>query len=519
MKLNRKIARLLLALSTALLSTTIARGQEPRDCTEPGIYQALEITDGVLAGPGANALLDSCRSSHFILFGEAHGVAGIAELVAATDQSLSHESFHHLVIEAGDWFAGQLARGEVDEVLNRFPYSLAFDYNGDLTLINQVKNSGKNQAATIIGLDQEACAIHAFEFLAEHGHSYSARQLSKCLLLKSLFQSGKYIRTDYQRDLDVLRARLGDDPASSEIVNSISESMKIFVDHIAGRIQESVTQRETRMMVCFDQAVQKLPSDSRFIFKMGGAHTVRGIGPNGVKTLGQHVAEHADRVGQQSLHINIFPWRDDGVIPLPNEYRKQSYVLVDSRKLLSSLEAENESVEQALERSLENSDWIILMPNSESAKKSIIQEKQKSYVRSRLVKVGLVLVPTLLLLPLYLSSLWGCIGWIRGGAKEGRLLSTLPVWISLLLIGLVAFQVLLMLRAPGLASPTSYWVVVTLDVFHVLAIAAVVGAGLVLHRRSGQTWMGQTIYWSGSLGCLGLVLFIHTWGIGNLMGI
>jgi len=524
-KLIRKLLVLLLAIPALSCSSFISSGQENHSNGEAGIYQALEITDGVLTGPGADDLLNSCRSSHFVLFGEAHGVAGIAELVSAAHRSLANsgadshsaDSSYRLVIEAGDWFVTQIATGELDDTLNRNPYSLAFDYDGDLALIEQVQEAG-NHPDSIIGVDQEACAIHPFEYLSKEAESYSARQLAKCLNLKALFLSGRYIRTNYQNDLKAVRERSASDPGALEVVDSVSDSMEIFVDHVEGRINKSVVQRESRMMNLFDQAVDRLPSDSRFIFKMGGAHTVRGIGPNGIKTLGEHVANHANGVGQKSLHISIYPWREDGAISLPIEYRTHEYVLVNCRKLLNSLQTDTTTVDEVLSTRLNNVDWIILIPNSKPASKSIIQGKQKRFVRSKLTKVGLVLVPILFLFPIYVTAIWNGIAWLRGRNKAPWLLQSLPVWISLLMIGIIAFQILLILRRPDSASPTTLWIVLALDVFYIVSIVTAVWAGFILLRRMSQDWKQRMIYWMGCLGCTGLAIFIHVWGLGNLLG-
>lgn len=524
--MNRKLVVLLLATAPLYCAPIVSNGQETRSNAESGIFQALEISDGELTGVGVDDFLSSCHSSHFVLFGEAHGVAGIAEFVAAAHRSLANsdadshsaESSYRLVIEAGDWFATQIADGELDDTLNRNPYSLAFDYDGDLALIEQVQGTEDHRDDSIIGVDQEACAIHPFEYLSKEADSYSARQLAKCLNLKALFLSGAYIRTDFQNDLKTLRERSVSDPVALDVIDSVADSMEIFVDHVEGRISQSVVQRESRMMRLFDQAMERLPTESQLIFKMGGAHTVRGIGPNGVKTLGDHVAKHAKQAGKKSLHISIYPWREDGAISLPVEYRNHNYVLVNCRKLLNSLQGDASDIDETLSQRLKNTDWIILLPNSVPASKSIIKGKQKRFVRSQLTQFGLVLAPILFLFPIYVTAIWNGIAWLRGRVEEPWLLRTLPFWISLLMIGVIAFQILLLLRRPESASPTSLWIVLALDVFYIVSIVAIIWAGVILVRRTSQNWKQQMTYWTGCLGCTGLAISIHAWGLGNLLG-
>ena len=518
MNSNKKTAFVLWPFLLLCAANNPSAAQENNTSFPSEAISALEIIDGSLSGTGAEAFLESCRSSHFILFGEAHGVAGIAEMVTATNRSLSKDQFRHLIIEAGDWFSNQLSEGETDAVLDHFPYSLAFDYNGDLELIEQVKAAGKNQQPPIIGVDQEANAIHAFDYLSTNAKNYAGRQLSKCLMLKALFQGGKYIRTNHKRDLEDLENRLGkEDNVSLDLVNSVKDSMQIFVDHVEGRIGESVDAREARMMSCFDKAIGHLSPDSRFIFKMGGAHTVRGIGPNGIKTLGEHVAQHANEIGKQSIHINIYPWQPGAEIALPKEFLSNQYVLVNCRDLLNSLDSD--IADSALAQQLRQCDWIILMPNAESASKSIIRQKQKRFVRTQLFRVGLVLVPILLLIPVSISSFWQCVGLLRGRKVNDLFLFILPVCFSFLMIGLIAIQVLLLLRSPSSAFPTSYPLTIGLDLFFVATPIIMILGGIKFHRSESQKGKQKVTHWMGVLGCLGLIIFTKYWGLGNLLGI
>lgn len=482
-------------------------------------FQPISITDSKLSGEGASILIERCRSSRYILFGEAHGIAGVAEMVTATRNELPQDPFPHLVLEAGDWFCGQLADGD-DDVIDRFPYSLAFDYNGDLELIRSVKSAGLDREMRVMGIDQEACAIHPFGFLATNAKSFFGRQLSRSLELKALFLAGKYIRTDYQQDLDRLRARLGPDETSTDVVDSVSASMSIFVDHVNGKIQRSVEQREARMMRVFDEGAASVFSsypDAKFVFKMGGAHTMRGIGPNGVKTLGQHVAEFAADRNETSLHISIYPWREDGLLPLPNEFHSEPYVLVDCKKLLDSLDSSGLENTTKLEQRLKQIDFIILMPNAKKASKSRIRQTQKSFVRSKLILFGTGFIPIVLIIPVYWTCFLRLIRRIRGKQCEASQL-WMPFWISTAMVVFILLQLALLIVWPSLATPTSSWIVLTLSVTVLVALLVLVIKGFDAKSESKSEHMPRR-YWLGVLGCVGLTCFIHIWGIGYLLGV
>ncbi len=70
---------------------------------------SLSTVDGQLSGPGASEFLSECRKASYVLFGEQHGIRGVAQFVAATQKSLAGDGFNSLIRESGDWFAAQMS--------------------------------------------------------------------------------------------------------------------------------------------------------------------------------------------------------------------------------------------------------------------------------------------------------------------------------------------------------------------------------------------------------------------------
>ncbi len=210
----------------------------PQDSTQP--YLGIRIVDDQLAVPGAGRFLEICRDSRYVLFGEQHGVAGVAEFVAATQRALVNDGYTCFVRESGSWFASQLATREPMEVLREFPYSLAFDFDGDVDQLVQTGRLVPPSRSRVVGVDQELTLIHPLQFLSRSAPTLRARRTARGLFLKAALQAGQYVRHDHANDLHRLNEMVADDAEATEIVTAMLTSMHIFVQHIAGDRNRSV---------------------------------------------------------------------------------------------------------------------------------------------------------------------------------------------------------------------------------------------------------------------------------------
>ena len=512
-----------------LLTMAQATAQDSSDLNWQDAFSEIEIVDGKLAGPGKDAFLQQCQECNFVMFGEAHGIDGVAKFVAATHMALNNDAFHYLVLESGDWFTTQLAAEATDSVLKKYPYALAFDYDGDIQLIEQADFMGRAQASWVIGIDQEAGAIHPFQFLGSKAKSRAARRLARALHLKALFQGGAYIKSDSFADLEKLKSLVDGDPASCKLVESIEDSMSIYHKHVSGAINDSVSQRELRMMKLIDEAVAGINKEAdaslRLLFKMGGAHLTRGIGPNGVETVGEHIAQFARAKGQKSFHIGIHTWSEQTAIPIPDKARNFPYVFVDGialRKLLAANTGQTRQpkLTKELIARLDHFDAFILLPEANRASKSRIRFLQNQFVRRSLLSFSSFLIPLFVLIPVFWSSFRNRIPWLRKKKDDDKpWLRCLPALVSFGMLTMIVWQVYLSALSPKSALVSSTWFVALLDSACILSMIAIVLVAIRMQLKSWWTSTRRMLFWLGCISCLFLGAYMYYWNIGGLLGI
>ena len=95
---------------------------------------AITLDKGTLSGPGAAPLLQASRQAQYVLLGEDHGVAEIAQFSSAYFNALTPAGFTTLVTESGpavtSALEGMLKRADAVAAIARFsaayPDSIAF---------------------------------------------------------------------------------------------------------------------------------------------------------------------------------------------------------------------------------------------------------------------------------------------------------------------------------------------------------------------------------------------------------
>ena len=275
----------------------------------------MSVTEDGLDGDGADWLKERAASSQFILFGEQHDVAGLPLVVAAAYREFYEWGFHYLALENGPWLMDRLSVMDVEKGLAEWPYSLTFSSDDEVVLLRTVEDIFEAGGNRFWGLDQENNAIHPFQRIASVAAKGAVRRASRGLLLKAALQGGEYIRQDYSADLEKLKQLIGEDthPEIRQLIDDVLISQEIFVGWRAGRQDAarraaSVGQREEYMMHRLDAELAKHQSHQtppKVIFKMGGAHIIEGIGPNGVATLGNHAEKVAAANGFEAIQIGI----------------------------------------------------------------------------------------------------------------------------------------------------------------------------------------------------------------------
>ena len=152
------------------------------------------------------------RAATYVMFGEQHGVDGIAPIVTSSFRRLQDDGFRTLALEMGPWIASQLMQEGVDVALARYPHSVAFDSNGDLELMRTAAAVAQQVGEGLWGLDQASNAIHPYQRLEQLAPTYSAGRMARGAFLKAALQFGEYSRHDNAQDLAALRDAFGADP-------------------------------------------------------------------------------------------------------------------------------------------------------------------------------------------------------------------------------------------------------------------------------------------------------------------
>ena len=333
----KKNLSIFFALAALLLSSAMA--QEASIWEEASHTFAME--DAVLSGPGAEWLSANLSDTQSVLVGEQHGVDGLARFTTALEARFAPDI---LVLEAGPWIGGQISENGVREALSFAPYSLAFDYNGDIALIERFQ-ARAGAAGEVWGVDQESNAIHPLAWIAQNSSDGTARRLARGLHLKSALDGGEYSRNDHSTDLLALSDAASDAPVTRQLLAHLETSMNIFVTWRSGARSDAAVLREQYMIdryearrAAFEAEQNRAP---RSLFKMGGAHIMEGeTGPNGVITLGEHVQRRANSEGATALHLGVRGYNPETTpYPIGDLIEGERFLLLDTQMIRTAMEA------------------------------------------------------------------------------------------------------------------------------------------------------------------------------------
>ncbi len=478
--------------------------------------QPLTQDGSTLSGPGADWLNAEIAEAQHLLVGEQHGVDGLARLTAALEAQFEPNV---LVLEAGPWIGQRISEDGVREALAFAPYSLAFDYNGDIALIEQFQ-ARTGEAGAVWGVDQEANAIHPYAWAAGTAHEGSARRIARGLYLKAALDAGEYSRRDHNADLDNLLATAGSDGPTAGLIDHVRTSMNIFVTWRSGARSEAASLREQYMIDRHDEERAVFEADAdrqpRLLFKMGGAHIMEGeTGPNGIMTLGEHVQRRADADGATALHLGIRGYNPETTpYPIAALIEGQSLLLLDTQILRRAIEDGTISgLADDQIADIYGYDALIYINPLQRASKSEIQALQGAFRSGLFTSLGLSFwpVPVILILTLVGVIVLAMRGIGKSGSVTGPALTlTIASGVTVAIFGL---QILaLVSTAPGAAAPSSALVAYLAPA---LAIAAAADTGWRGRSRSRPRWI-MGLIWAALL--VWLAFSMHRWNFGAMLG-
>ena len=282
-----------------------------------------QLQNGRLTGPGADWLRQQLRGTRFVMLGEEHGSAGIAEFSTALWRDLADEGFDHVAIETDPWIAGfteaQL-RSDGQQGLARaiaaIPGVIAlpfYAWDAEAGFLDTVlRTAPKRRSATLWGLDQVFLggATPLLQDIAREARSPAARALATDLL--PLAVKKDFLPGIGRQRLPELESLLRDDrPDLLARVSAMRESGEIYRAFVTDDREAwpANLQREHLMkrnlIAAMRHAEERDRSVPRVLFKFGTYHLPRGLSPTLVPTLGSFAAAWAEARGEQTVNIAV----------------------------------------------------------------------------------------------------------------------------------------------------------------------------------------------------------------------
>ena len=455
-------------------------------------------------GNGVVWITDRADSVQFVMFGEQHGVEGIAQFVDFIYQKLHAKGFHYLVLETDGWTTKRSAAIGIASFTKKNPHSIAFDSNSDLQLMQTAIDLNPSIENPIWGVDQMQTAIHPYHRLTEIANTSNQKRIARGAFLKASLKMGAYTRQDHQEDVDAIEIEFAKNTSSEkdQILKEVRQTMEIFFKWMNPTTRnESVETRELLMGSNFDGYLKSDPN-AKAVFKMGGAHTMYGIGPNGILTFGNHVKERATAKNQATLSISIYRYNPERTFVEPSDFGDSDMLLIDSKAALSHYPEDSIRLNKV--------DAIILLKDAPYASKSINRAYEKAFRNSLIRSISLMAIS--LLVCLITAFVW----LVKMLLKRGSLLKY-PAIASLSIIGLFVYQILIILNSSATATIVNGVLPTIIHIFF-FALTFIFTYQSYQLLRSEKTITSKLHYVSFTLSFGILSYYIYYWNIGGMLG-
>lgn len=366
------------------------------------------IENGQLNGNGADSLMSEIKKSHFVLLGETHDDAKIAEFTNQLLHELQELDYQFFLTEHGRFGLQMLledARNDSTLVagirrINSFEFARLNEYPFPfLTGIEDARfvSTALKHGYQIYGIDQEF--FYSFPFLFDKLFQNSSQSNS----LKASYETAlAFLLDEYEKDLTqenypvcekLLASKeiqtylnlISKEPGLREIVDDIRRSWEIYEKNRTNR-QESFAMRGDLMKKRFNSFYDSTRnnSKSKYLIKLGALHTMRGTTPLGIDDIGETVHQTALKNEQKDLNIYFVfryylddeeelgyfdnsegnsTWlKERKALMLQGE--PDRWTIIDLRKLKNSVESNNLFVYQPIHDIMNRHDYVIIPPAS-----------------------------------------------------------------------------------------------------------------------------------------------------------
>lgn len=333
MKFAASLAALALATGVAFAEPPTPPPPAPQGAEPQSLLPALiahsrtsaRMENGRLVGAGGNLLRTLGAESQFVVIGEEHGNAGIAQFVEAYWRDLNAAGFNYAAIEVDPWVAeamerelraGDTARwAQFMEPRGGAVLAPFFSWTPEAELANTIVDTSRaRREPALWGLDQVflGAAPWLLGEIAAHARDAEARTMA-AQLAASARGNLSWLGQTETAPLEALRARLNHrrDARYAELVDAMIQSQRIYRPFSGGEGEAwfANVERETLMkqnfLAHYRAAERADGAAPRVLLKFGGYHAYRGATPTMAQGLGGFVNEFAVQNGARSLSIYV----------------------------------------------------------------------------------------------------------------------------------------------------------------------------------------------------------------------
>lgn len=278
---------------------------------------------GRLSGSGAAFLKARAAASQYVLLGEEHGVATIADTVRALLAELGPAGYRHFAIEVDPWMTAKLEatlRRGGTKALAAFlahddaKFSLPFyNWSAEAALAEAAVQANTDTPPALWGLDQVFIGAAALLIgdVAAGASNAEARTLAQSLATRAKGNLEFLGKVDLG-ELEKLRALLGDDKDAvwARLVDDMILSARIYHPFTGGQglsVYAANLERENLMKRTFlarlREAEARDGKTPKVLFKFGANHMMQGLSTTHVPSLGDFVSDYALAQGQTTFNL------------------------------------------------------------------------------------------------------------------------------------------------------------------------------------------------------------------------
>lgn len=283
----------------------------------------VDMREGRLSGPGAAFLKARAGDAQFVLLGEEHGVATIADTARALFADVNAAGYRHFAIEVDPWMTAKLEatlRRGGTKALAAFlrgeeaKFSIPFyNWSAEAALAEAAVRANADATPALWGLDQLfiGAAGLLLRDVATQASSADARALAKTLADQAKGNLEFLGKVDLEQ-LRTLRGLLGGDADRSlaQLVDDMILSARIYQPFVSGQglsVYAANLERENLMKRTFlarlHEAETRDGKMPKVLFKFGANHMMRGLSSTHVPSLGTFVTDFALAHGQRTFSV------------------------------------------------------------------------------------------------------------------------------------------------------------------------------------------------------------------------